>query len=148
MCWSAHRNVERHVVRSQERAWANLRRKRRRASKTEEEKLPTKIAHVIGVSLGHTRSNPMNIMNCEDRRSSMATVISFDNTAKMESNYVTMTAENKIQTNRVGRSMNGSFCAFWHGQTAYENGRVKRFETEHAAWEFLARCEAAGKIIH
>ena len=23
-----------------------------------------KVAHVIGVSLGHTRSNPMNIMNC------------------------------------------------------------------------------------
>jgi hypothetical protein len=30
----------------------------------------------------------------------------------------------------------------------YENGRVKRFETENEAWEFLARCDAAGKIIH
>ena len=39
--------------------------------------------HVIGVSLGHTRSNPMNIMNCVDRRSSRATFISFNNTAKI-----------------------------------------------------------------
>ena len=59
-----------------------------------------------------------------------------------------MTDENKIQTNKVDRTMNGAFCAFWHGQMAYENGRVKRFETEHAAWEFLASCDAAGKIIH
>jgi hypothetical protein len=28
------------------------------------------------------RSNPMNIMNCVDRRSSRATVINFNNTAK------------------------------------------------------------------
>ena len=43
-----------------------------------------KVAHVIGVSLGHTRSNPMNIMNYVDRRSSRATVISFNNTAKIK----------------------------------------------------------------
>jgi hypothetical protein len=59
-----------------------------------------------------------------------------------------MIGECEIQTNRVERSMNDAFCAFWHGQMAYENGRVKRFKTEHAAWEFLARCDAAGKIIH
>jgi hypothetical protein len=59
-----------------------------------------------------------------------------------------MTDENKIQTKKVDRTMNGAFCAFWHGQMAYENGRVKRFETEHAAWELLASCDAAGKIIH
>jgi hypothetical protein len=59
-----------------------------------------------------------------------------------------MTFEVKIQSNRVDRSANGTFCAFWHGQMAYENGRVKRFETERQAWEFLARCDAAGKIIH
>jgi len=33
-----------------------------------------------------------------------------------------MTDENKIQTNRVERSMKGAFCAFWRGQMAYENG--------------------------
>ncbi len=44
--------------------------------------------------------------------------------------------------------MNGAFTAFWHGQIAYENGRIKHFETEREAWEFLTRCDAAGKIIH
>ena len=59
-----------------------------------------------------------------------------------------MTFEDKIQSNRVDRSANGAFNAFWQRQMAYENGRVKRFETETQAWEFLARCDAAGKIIH
>jgi uncharacterized protein (DUF427 family) len=90
----------------------------------------------------------MNIMNCVDRRSSKATVINFNNTAKTTVKLRFMIGESKIQTNRVERSMNDAFCAFWHGQMAYENGRVKRFKTEHAAWEFLARCNAAGKIIN
>ena len=38
--------------------------------------------HVIGVSLGHIRSNPMNIMKSVGRRSSGAMTISFNNTAK------------------------------------------------------------------
>jgi len=59
-----------------------------------------------------------------------------------------MTNDDKTQANRVDRSMNGACSAFWHGQIAYENGRVKRFDSERAAWEFLARCDAAGKIIH
>jgi hypothetical protein len=59
-----------------------------------------------------------------------------------------MISENNTQTNRVDRSVNGAFSAFWNGQMAYENGRVKRFETEREAWEFLARCDVAGKIIH
>jgi len=58
-----------------------------------------------------------------------------------------MSDENKIQTNRVERSTNGAFCAFWHGQMTYENGRVKRFDTEREAWAYLARCDAVGKII-
>ena len=41
-----------------------------------------------------------------------------------------MISENNTQTNRVDRSANGAFSAFWNGQMAYENGRVKRFETE------------------
>jgi len=59
-----------------------------------------------------------------------------------------MIAEVNIQSNRVDRTANGAFSAFWHGAVAYENGRVKRFETESEAWEFLARCDLAGKIIH
>jgi hypothetical protein len=59
-----------------------------------------------------------------------------------------MTDEDRTQTNRVDRLMDGAFSAFWHGQIAYENGRVKHFKTERKAWEFLARCDVAGKIIH
>jgi hypothetical protein len=52
------------------------------------------------------------------------------------------------QTNRVDRSDDGAYRAIWRGQVAYENGRVKRFKTEGEAWEFLRRCDEAGKIIH
>ena len=58
-----------------------------------------------------------------------------------------MADENKNPSNRVDPSANG-FRAFWHGRMVYEKGRVKRFETESEAWEFLARCDLAGKIIH
>lgn len=59
-----------------------------------------------------------------------------------------MTVEDNTKTNRVDRSTNGAFSAFWHGQMAYENGRVKGFETEREAWAYLACCDTAGKIIH
>ena len=36
----------------------------------------------------------------------------------------------------------------WNGRVVFEKGRVKRFETEREAWEFLARCDLVGKIIH
>ena len=59
-----------------------------------------------------------------------------------------MTDETKNSSNRVDLSANGTYHAFWHGRMAYENGRVKRFETEREAWKYLARCDAANKIIH
>jgi hypothetical protein len=59
-----------------------------------------------------------------------------------------MISEIDTQTNRVDRSANGELITFWHGQIAYENGRVKRFKTEREAWEFLARCDSVGKIVH
>ncbi len=52
------------------------------------------------------------------------------------------------EKNRVDGLADGTFSAFWGGQLVYENGRVKHFKTEDEAWEFLARCDAAGKIIH
>lgn len=58
-----------------------------------------------------------------------------------------MTDENNDQINSVDCSDNG-YHAFWHGRMVYENGRVKRFKTESEAWEYLARCDEAGKIIH
>ena len=59
-----------------------------------------------------------------------------------------MTDEIKNPSNRVDASTGGKFHAFWRGRVVFENGRVKLFETESEAWEFLARCDAAGKIIH
>ena len=59
-----------------------------------------------------------------------------------------MISETDTKTNRVDRSANGMFRAFWHGQIAYANGRVKKFETEREAWEYLECCNVAGKIIH
>ena len=57
-------------------------------------------------------------------------------------------SEIKTNENKVDRSANGTFLTFWRGRVMYENGRVKRFETESEAWEFLSRCDLAGKIIH
>jgi hypothetical protein len=57
-------------------------------------------------------------------------------------------SEIKTNENRVDRSANGTFLAFWRGRVVYENGRVKRFETESEAWEFLSQCDLVGKIIH
>ena len=56
-----------------------------------------------------------------------------------------MTDKIKNPNNRVD---DGKFHVFWNGRVVYENGRVKRFETESEACEFLARCDLAGKIIH
>ena len=57
-------------------------------------------------------------------------------------------SEVKTNENRVDRSANGTFLAFWRGRVVYENGRVKRFKTESEAWEFLSQCDLSGKIIH
>jgi hypothetical protein len=59
-----------------------------------------------------------------------------------------MTVGTTIGISRVDQSANGGFIAFWRGQVVYENGRVKKFETERDAWEYLTRCDVAGKIIH
>ena len=61
---------------------------------------------------------------------------------------VTDKIEDLNANNRVEPSSGGGFVAFWKGSVVYENGRVKRFGTEGEAWEFLALCDAAGKIIH
>ena len=60
---------------------------------------------------------------------------------------VVTTDEIEGPANRVDRS-GMSFLAFWRGRIIYENGRVKRFETENGAYEFLARCDLAVRIIH
>ena len=61
---------------------------------------------------------------------------------------VTMADETEPRNNSVERSYDGAFHALWRGRVVYANGRVKRFKTEQEAWEFLARCDALGKIEH
>jgi hypothetical protein len=56
---------------------------------------------------------------------------------------VAMTNEHKTE-----RSPSGGFVAFWRNQAIYEKGRMKKFPAEEDARAFLARCDAAGKIIH
>jgi hypothetical protein len=58
-----------------------------------------------------------------------------------------MTKEAENPKNSVERSVSGGFTAVWHGQTVYEKGRVKKFETEEIARLYLNRCDEAGKII-
>jgi len=60
---------------------------------------------------------------------------------------VNMSVEIKNAGNRVEHSASGAYIAVWLGREVYENGRLKKFETERDAWEYLARCDTAGKII-
>ena len=59
-----------------------------------------------------------------------------------------MTKEIESPKNTVERSVSGGFTATWRGRMVYENGRVKKFETEEVAHFYLTRCDEAGKIIH
>ena len=58
-----------------------------------------------------------------------------------------MTDEIKNPGSRVDRSANGKFHAIWRGQLVYMSGRIKEFEAERDAWEYLARCDAEGRIL-
>jgi hypothetical protein len=49
---------------------------------------------------------------------------------------------------KVERMSDGRFMAYWNRRVVYENGRIKRFATSDDALAFLARCDAAGRIIH
>jgi len=50
--------------------------------------------------------------------------------------------------NQIEAMASGGFMVSWRGAVVYENGRIRRFQAEDAARAFLARCDAAGKIIH
>ena len=59
-----------------------------------------------------------------------------------------MSKEIKNISNRVERSYEGKYYAFWPGRIVYEHQktRVRRFKTEREAWEYLALCDALGKL--
>lgn len=61
-----------------------------------------------------------------------------------------MPEEIKNTRNRVECLYDGSYCAFWRGSIVYEHQKtgIRRFEIEPEAWEFLARCDALGKIAN
>jgi hypothetical protein len=52
------------------------------------------------------------------------------------------------EEHKIERSPSGGFIAFWRDRAIYQNGRVRKFDTEEAARSFLARCDTAGKIVH
>lgn len=56
------------------------------------------------------------------------------------------TTDPKTRCNRVDHSYDGRFHALWRGRVVYENGHIKRFQSEREAWDFLARCDALGKV--
>ena len=49
---------------------------------------------------------------------------------------------------KVERMVDGRFITYWRGRVIYEYGRIKRFNTSDDALAFLARCDAAGRIVH
>jgi hypothetical protein len=59
-----------------------------------------------------------------------------------------MTDEIKNSDNRVNLSYDGKFHAHWRGRVIYDfdKSRIKRFENERNAWEYLALCDALGKL--
>ena len=84
------------------------------------------------------------------RRAFLESVVNFGTLEEPEDfgDASIMTSEFKNWRNRVERSASGGFNAIWRGQDVYENGRVKKFETEDDARAYLDRCDTAGRIIH
>jgi hypothetical protein len=58
--------------------------------------------------------------------------------------HQTMADEIKNPTNRVDRSASGISCNLARTVSVHE---WKNVETESDAWEYLARCDAAGKVL-
>ncbi len=50
--------------------------------------------------------------------------------------------------NRVDLSFDGKYLTFWRGRVVYDpsKSRIKRFENESDAREYLALCDALGKL--
>jgi hypothetical protein len=59
-----------------------------------------------------------------------------------------MPGEPRNPDNRVMLSYDGRYQAFWRGRVVYDQAksRIKRFEKESDAWEYLALCDALGKL--
>ncbi len=59
-----------------------------------------------------------------------------------------MSDEIKNPNNQVDRSANGKFHVLWHGVLVNTSaGTVREFDTEHEARTYLARCDAARRLV-
>jgi hypothetical protein len=47
----------------------------------------------------------------------------------------------------VSKAANGKFVALWRGEPIYQAGEIRQFDSEAEGWQFLARCEVAGRIV-
>jgi hypothetical protein len=109
--------------------------------------VPPKACPVCSVAMQATETKERIVYRCENC-GMIITVVSGTMAKTHDWDGLNMTEELNNPSNRVELSANHTFLAFWRGRVVYENGRVKHFETERDAWQFLARCDAAGKIIH
>jgi len=56
--------------------------------------------------------------------------------------------EIKNTNNQVGRSSTGKFHVLWRGTLVNgKPGRMREFKTERDGWAYLARCDAAGRLV-
>lgn len=56
-----------------------------------------------------------------------------------------MKAPSDTPESQVCKADGGRFIAFWRGQLVHKlDGALRYFETEQAAWDFLARRDSAG----
>lgn len=53
----------------------------------------------------------------------------------------------KSPKNQLGRTANDKFIAYWRGQAVSRAGVIRHFDTEQEAREYLARCDAAERIV-
>jgi hypothetical protein len=59
-----------------------------------------------------------------------------------------MSEDIKNTANQISRSANGKWHVFWRGLVAYTNaGKVREFDSEQEARQFLVRCDAAERIV-
>jgi hypothetical protein len=102
------------------------------------------------VHTSRSSRGPLSRADNRRRRAFLESVVNFGTLKEPEDfgDASIMTSEFKNWRNRVERSASGGFNAIWRGHDVYENGRVKKFETEEDARAYLDRCDTAGWIIH
>ena len=59
-----------------------------------------------------------------------------------------MSDEIKNPENQVGRLANGRYYVLWRGVTVSGRGGVREFSSEEEARAYLARCDAAGRVVN